>query len=107
MTVGTFLSGFVDAAAIVLDEGSRFAELAIFLDGQGLDAAAAVIGQENVPAVAVGDEMAGAGAAGRLLVQLGKFAGRIDGEGGDAAGLGAVADLVDGVEEFLVGMNGE
>ena len=93
MPVRAFLPRLVHARALVLDEGAGCAERAIGLDRQRLDAATAVVRHHHALARAVHVDVAGAGAAGRLLVQGRELSGRrINGERADRAGL-LVAEL--------------
>src|SRR5690606_26610728 len=104
MRVRTLLPLWIDARALVLDEGAGRLEAAVGIDRQADDAAAAVIGRQRTRAAGVDRHMTRTGAAGRLLVdQSQRAAIGINGKGADAAGLFAVevADFPHGVEELL------
>ena len=73
MGVWRFLSSLVDAAALVLDEGLALAEFAIVADRYDGDVAPAVVGDQQVLALAVSDEVAGAAARRADTIDLGEF----------------------------------
>ena len=104
--VRLLLSAGVDRGTLVLDEIAGLAKRAVFVDRQYRDAAAAVVGDEDVATGRVDADMAGAGADGRLSVDMGERAALlVDGEGGDGAAGHAVdfAGFADGVEITAVG----
>jgi len=94
----------------MLNHAAGGAKASIGLDGQRGDTAPAVVGNQHTAAGFVQRDMAGAGAAGRLLVEQGQFAGgRIHLKGADRSGAFAleVADFPDGVQPPAIGMSGE
>ena len=104
------LALFVEAVAAVLHEAARDAEAAVGLDLERGDAAAVVVGDEDEATRFVERDEAGAGAVRGDLIQKFKLAGfAIDLEGTDRAAFFAVvvADFVDGVEIFAVGVDGD
>ena len=90
-----------DAGALMLDLRHHRADGAVVFDRQHRGATAAVVRHEHEFAGGIDGEMARAGGAGRLLVELGQLATlHVQCERGHAAATFAVerADLVDGVE---------
>src|SRR5439155_16038511 len=71
MGVRSFLALLVDARAVMLHEARCLTQMPISANGQGAGAAAAVIGDQDMFALAIDDDVAGTGAAGGLLVQQG------------------------------------
>ena len=110
MGVGAGLAHGVDARALMLDEVGGAAERAVLQDGQHADRAAHKVGDEDVPALMVDDQVAGIRAVGRLLVQEGQAAvGGVDGKGADGPAGGALIflEFVDGVEEAVGRVKGQ
>ena len=103
--MGTRLALRIDALAAVLNETSGRAEAAVGLDGKTFNAAAVVIGHEDIFALAIQRQMAGARPAGSLLVQEGEFARRgLDGKGADRSGGLALETVhfIDGIEKAMI-----
>ena len=76
------------------------------LDGQAFNAAAGVIGDQDVPAVPIHHQMARAASAGGLLVQKREFSRRhINGKRADRSGRFALegVDFIDGVKKAMIG----
>src|SRR5579884_835247 len=86
MRVRSFLAAVIGTGTSELYEIGSGAEPAIGRDGQGNDASAVVVGDQQVAAGMIHREMARAGAAGRDLVQQSQVPrGWIDREGADGA----------------------
>jgi hypothetical protein len=112
MGVRFLLAGFIDAGAGVLDEGAGFfGEFALGIDRVGDDVAAGIIGDEDVLAGFIDDDVARVGPFRGNGVDFGELCGigRIDFITGDGAGFfsAEIIEFVDGVEKLAVRMDGE
>ena len=107
VSMGSFLACWVYAGAFVLMKGDGGSQGAVFVDGEADDASASVVGHEGMFAFLVDGDVTGAGAFGGLLVEEFELSGLgIQGIGGDCTLFFAfiVADFIDGVDEFAVGV---
>src|SRR5271157_4985384 len=110
MGMGALLPAGVNALALGLDERRGRAQSSIGLDRQAGNAAAAVIGHQDILACPIDGQVAGATANRGLLVQQREYpARRVNAQRADAAPFPAVelVQLVDRVEELAAGMDGE
>ena len=108
MGVGRFLAPGIDTRALVLNKACRIGKLSARSNGKDIDAASAVVCDQDVPARMVNDQVAGPTAPGGFLVQEAQLAGAgVDREGADRTGSLAVeiSDLADAVEEFPAGVD--
>src|SRR5688500_15284715 len=102
MRVRSFLTARIDAGALMLNLGGRFAEAAVLLHWIRRDAARPVIGNHDRFTGLVHDDVTRSGAVRGLIVELRKLPGfGIDRKRADAA----VVLFVHGVEVFVVGMD--
>ena len=97
MGVRPFLAPGIDARPVVLDKCRHRTQRAFFVSGKNRDAAAAIVGQQNIHASMIHPDVTGAGAAGQLPIEQGQFSSlRVNSKGAHEAAVlvPALADRV-------------
>src|SRR5438128_1492316 len=111
MGMWPLLALFVDAGAVMLDEGGCLSKPAVGINRKHANAATRIIGRQDVFAFFIHNQMAWACSPRRLLIEQSKIPSLwVDSESADGAAvflsLKAV-QFTDGIQEAMVWMNGK
>src|SRR5713226_8739441 len=110
MGMGPFLSLFVDAGAVMLDEGAGRAKPAVGFNRKDARASSGVIGGQHMLACFVYDQMARPRATRRSLIQQRQIPSSwVDGKRADRSAAFSLKafQFTNGVEKALIRMNGK